>query len=1059
MATSDRERADQLCELARQFFLWLKTNPPGGLSGLKGLGFDAFRLFVGSYRKLEPILKGVPNYLYDELWDAPEERRRLKAVVGGAEYVLLITNPFLEGYKKDEDRWYTCNQVTPPAGKALDLSRGGALVVYEPHLDSIVANPDNLASFSHTTFAGLVNRVDLVWDDLAEAERLGFASRYRWIFNYETPRPEFEKNVSQITPLDSNEKIAPFRDYLYQYGTYTSRTRVAANGGKYYRKWQAKTPLRQNQRVFLPTKLNTDYLVECFHEPLLKKDESYILITVDGTRFVYHLLMSPASAGKPPRLSVTPVLKFDNTRRARTEPKVTPPIEAVIFHALDGGNSMPSPTKGVGKIELQTSSSGRKAYDYKAAVRWYFDGKHSDPGNDEAWFSIFVDTLFPDMIYAVDGTHKYAAASAYTFDELVKLGELPDVDGPILAKIEAMRAAARTTPKLRFVVKGSMYGADEDSRRQLIGVSNDYVYEWYPKTGLVTRMTLANWYEDNYTTKVATDVYENTRGMLPIITVVTWGGVIVMTGGILGGGPIANLMRTDLRKYFSRQAIKQLTKELIKKFRAQLIALLADGILHLFPDTKNAWFELLRGFVHGFGAGAIEHYVTTTDDRIEKQIKKLELEKRIVSELTGGLDKVYEVYKKLNAALSKLEAVMAAIKKIWTPQLAEAAGTALVTIGTDLAISIIVTAFVFAYVDYLAKEGLVEQAKRDAWARAQRDVLKLMIKETAADLAAYADAVRDDLTSGPPSSDIIKARNDKLAASIFAAVMKAPTQAPNAMAIFQDILKELGIQNIEQLLDLGFLELVTRGWDAMIRTHPDLLAKGAKILGEALGELIGTIFLERAIMPKAWRKGPITGVRPADKAIKKSIQGGTMTALWHFAKFPLDELRLLLKTVTDDIKNLGTDSPDVFERVKRNDTVYRDLLRLVMSHERELTASTTKLAQDTTLGARLLALKEKVENEVPPPITEVLDPKKLADPEWPRDALLFVLENWLRIGLNQLLRAFDELESDVKFAGKFRLATLLEIAGLSTSLDDKLAAQLAVKFAREFHSAVELVEQ
>lgn len=67
---------------------------------------------------------------------------------------------------------------------------------------------------------------------------------------------------------------------------------------------------------------------------------------------------------------------------------------------------------------------------------------------------------------------------------------------------------------------------------------------------------------------------------------------------------------------------------------------------------------------------------------------------------------------------------------------------------------------------------------------------------------------------------------------------------------------------------------------------------------------------------------------------------------------------------------------------------------------------------------------------------------------WPRDAILFVLQTWLHVGLLHVLRAFDVLERDAEYDGKFRLSTLLEIAGIDVSLDDDTARRLAVAFER-----------
>jgi hypothetical protein len=1043
MAAADDARAEELAELARQLLRWLRDHDLPGLPGTKGLAPADFSMMAGVYRELAPEAKLLGGPLI-QFWDDPEEQRRLRAVKLGARHVLLIADPAVQVWVGGA--FFVQNELYLTGDG--DLEKEGALAVTDPRLDSAVADAATLATYKYLTFAGLTNRADLVWDDADEAARVRFKTEYRWIFEYETPRPAFEANVRDIIPLDDSVGLTEFREYLYWFATYRNREYAREEGGDYYKKWKAKTPLRRSEREYRPTKLSTDYLRECFYEYVLKRKERYLLIEAIGQQLLYRLVLTPGKGrGKPPKLSVQLILRFQDLTHQDPgdEPIINKPVPAVIFHALDGSKDLPPQLGPRGHADLGGVASGRYAYDYKAAVRWYFRDDHMDPGDDQAWFNLFVDVLFPDAVYPVNGTLSGAKSSSLSIEELAAVAA--DATGPLKDQLDEMVAVAERSPGVRFVVKGSYYGDTEASRRQLIGVSKDAVYEWFPRTGLVTRMDLAAWYRQNELGKIFAEVYESTKGALPFILLVTWGGVAAIGGAVFGGAALANLARGLIRDLAQDALAKRLTRELIRKFRAQLIALVADGLLELLPRTDNLLFELLRGFVHGFGAGAVEHYLSQLDDRFEKQVKKLY--RTALNKATGGVNRVYQLYLKISAAYHKLSGLFHALRAVWSEELAVAAAAGLVVLGRSIGIALVVAVFVFVYVDHVYGSGKLDQAKRDAWVKHQRDVLRFMIKETGADLAAYAEALREDLTGDPPSADVVRERNDRLARSIADAVIKAPAEAPGVMEILREILGELGIDNWQELVDLGFLELLGRGFDAVLADHPDLAARGARVLGEALGELIGTIFLERAVLPARWRKGKITGSRAIDRSIRKTLAGGTAPALWKFARVPLDELREAIPALAEDVPDLPdlpTESQGLFERVQRGDTAYRDLLRDLLKDERELGASTGQLAMDETLPDRIREITARAQAESPPDIESVLAGE---DVLWPRDALLFVLETWLRVALLQLLRAFDVLEDDAPFGGHFRLSTLLEIAGLEVSLDDKTAAQLAVKFERD----------
>jgi hypothetical protein len=1036
MAQADDDRAAHLAELVRELLLWLRDNEPPGLPGLKGAPPSRFDVFAGVYRKLAGGLFGSGKI--SDFGGDPEEARRLRALNLGASHVLLLGNPSNETW--DGVTFHVENELYLAGG---DLERPGAIRVHDPVLDSLAANRDTLATNLHFTFAGLIDRADLVWDDAAEAKRLGF--RYQWIFDYEPRRLPYEMNLRDIIPDAEAGSLEEFRHYLYWFATYENRDRAAEEGGDYYRKWLAPTPLNSKDRIYKPTKLSNDYLRECWHEYVLKRDEDYVMFKADGSAHVFRLGRRPVK-GHPWRteLTVDPVLRFhDSTTGLASSASLPGRLPVYVFHAFDGARTLPAQMKSRGKADLSGLWNGRFAFDYKASVRWFLGIRERDAGNDEDWFDTFIDALFPDAIYPVDASWAHAEASTFSIDELLSLA--PEMTDRFKTQLAEVIELGRNNPNVRFVIQGWMYGNTQQSRRQLIGVSGSgqMIYEWYPATGLVTQMSLKDWYHDNALGKLFTNIHDATKGMIPFIAAVTFGGVAVAGGAIIGGAALAMLARGAIRNLIQEQATKRLTKAMIRKFRSQLIALVADGILGLLPKTNSLAFELLRGFVHGFGAGAVEHYLSEVDDRAIKQGTKLF--NAALSKATAGVSRVYQLYTKISAAYQKLRGVFHALHKVWTDDRARLAAKYLNLLGKNAGLAFLVIVFVVLYVDYVYRKGKLSQLQRDTWVKHQRDAFQFMIRETGADLAAYAHALKEDLhPSKSPSPDAIRAENDKLAAKIASTVIKAPAEAPGTTVLIGELLAELGITNWKELMNLGLFELLARGFDAMLANHPGLTPRGANMLGEALGELVGTIFLERAILPAKWRKNARDATE-LETAMRKTLAGGTLQALWKFARTPIERLGEGLAALKDGRQPLASSNHDLFERAQRKDTAYRDMLDDLLSEERELGAMTGKLAEDETLQVRLHEMTTRAQSEAPPDIEVLLAGE---DPLWPKDAVAFALGTWLRIGLLQLLEAFRLLEDADAFGGDFRLATLLEIAGLSVSLDDDTVQALRVKFER-----------
>jgi len=85
---------------------------------------------------------------------------------------------------------------------------------------------------------------------------------------------------------------------------------------------------------------------------------------------------------------------------------------------------------------------------------------------------------------------------------------------------------------------------------------------------------------------------------------------------------------------------------------------------------------------------------------------------------------------------------------------------------------------------------------------------------------------------------------------------------------------------------------------------------------------------------------------------------------------------------------------------------------------------------------------------LPPAIGDLLKDDNV---HWPSDAVMFLMFSWMRIGLRHVLQAFDMLEDNKPYGGKFRLAELIDVMGLDVALDEKTLERLRSVLSKRQH--------
>lgn len=1085
---ADDKLGRELAELARQLLLWLGHNELPGIQGLRATKIEHYNLFAGTYHQLERSNKRVlDNRILPNLWvGEPEEMKRFQTLQLGISHVLLVNNPNDFINLRDGRRFLRNRIVETPK---VSLDRPGALMTVEPSLDSRKADDKTLGTERNYDFAAILRRADLVWDDQAEGARTGF--QYQFVFSYETPRVAFDRNVKDVLlpaelqpkPNINNydqvvaERARVFHETLYYTATYKNRRRVAEDGGGYYGKWRADEPRNAEQRQFRPTLLSNDYLKDCFTEHVMKKGDDILLIDLPEVRALYRLVWQKPSppAAVPSGFTVQPLLAVstmsqDTGKAGQADkdsgdadslpgPKVHFPVNAVIFRAIDGNDELPTVLHR-GKLDYSGGPPRRFMVDYKAYVRWYFNNQRLNLGSDQEWFESFVQTFFADGSYPIQ---LQAAVELGIDREVLFINPLltaaDDAVGPLKKRLQDLVAWCRADPNRYVFTQGMRFGSD-DNPREVIGITPDYqVYEWYPNSAMVTRMELRFWLPELPREIIFDEVYRGSAGMLPFIAVVTWGGVAIMTLGIAAPGLLTYVARETIRRLEEQLATQvaedAIIRRAIRQAAPQLLAMLVTAVMNHLPQPsgdplKDSAYQLVHGFFEGFGGNALQHYLTTFDDRLKRAAQLVpEIAANIA---TKGGYRAYLVYRKISAAVRKIIALSRALRLVLTDDRAKKLASMLNDFGQDIGAAFLIILFVAAYMNFLITS---EHNEFDAWVERQRKALQHMIKQTGNEIATYLDDLHQDIqnltASGvdtiPP--DMLRKHDKKLRQVI----ADKAAEGANDVAAIADflflLLKEMGIENWQELKDAGVMGLLGKGFDAL--PGAALLPEIAHKLGSAFGELVGTIVLEVRMTPKVVQKAPTFWGRHPHNAFKTALQGGFWRAAWRFVLFPFRDITMLAESAQRSLRassmsagTAGTKVGSVFSPAVNRDSAYLQLLKDLTADEEEISRRIIRLAADEGLKQRINKLLVNVAaDQLPPHLGDLL---KTENPEWPGDAIFFFLYTWLRIGMHRLIEAFNLVHDDKPFDGKFKIADLLDAMGVDVNLNDKILDSVKAAF-------------
>src|SRR5262249_40233823 len=147
--------------------------------------------------------------------------------------------------------------------------------------------------------------------------------------------------------------------------------------------------------------------------------------------------------------------------------------------------------------------------------------------------------------------------------------------------------------------------------------------------------------------------------------------------------------------------------------------------------------RFLHGFCNGFAGGAVTHYLSALDKRLDAAARYVpEVAANVASK---GLYRAYLIYRKVSVAVDKLTILVKTIKVLERAQ-AQKIADQLKSLGEYVGIGFLVIIFVVVYVNFLVT---AKQSDLDDWVDRQRKTLQHMIKETGDAVATYLTDLRD----------------------------------------------------------------------------------------------------------------------------------------------------------------------------------------------------------------------------------------------------------------------------------------------------------------------------
>jgi hypothetical protein len=514
------------------------------------------------------------------------------------------------------------------------------------------------ASFTHIPAPLLhqVMKADFSEDDEEELRRCGVKKSVANVFGNlsKETRQIYKSSLESIRdkPIAlADMKSKAFIELLAGQGTYDTLF------GIYYEKWQpddGKTP-----RSF-PGSLTANYIQKNIAEVQLAKGRDYLMITSDTSFELFEI------ADGNDTIQLVPVLGGHDTHHGSIDPKRQRTL--LFFHSVHGEKEtkqrkqsalMPQDIKPQrlildprGMVEAIIGKEGGKELEKEL----------SDPFD---WFVEMCIMYFPQEFYTCDwddigGSKVWKKSKSWKMlkqemDASVRwIIEGNDKDFRSEALDPIRRAEIETVLAKDFLIMFPQALKFGDNTR-LIACDLYWAYFADLQTGVVYTEKTTQFVENYRIQVIAKDVYESTRGVIPLVALVFAaaaagvGAAAVATAG-LGGALVKYAVREITVKELTSRAMKRLAKYMAPAIIAYTTKIVL--VIWIYADDgDNKLAKRWKAFADGFFQG---YLVNTIYDKFFQKLK----------DFKANGPKEYRMYKMIKTIYAALDKARVFVDKL-----------------------------------------------------------------------------------------------------------------------------------------------------------------------------------------------------------------------------------------------------------------------------------------------------------------------------------------------------------------------------------------------------------
>ncbi len=960
----------------------------------------------------------------------------------------------------------------------------------------------------------LAQRADLAWDDLDTLTAVGF----NYARDIASLSPGFRRRTFatslpavKVPYTLTGTHVHAFHRHAAIRATYAN-WRDDYDGYLYYPKWRDPHPEDKSLRVFSPEHLSDEYLRQNLWEPVLRQGELYVKLLIGSERAVLQLRQDKTSGimDAVPMLyshglggSVASVAQIASRIERMADETGTRP-QAVFFYALHGGATDPKhPAEAdrtasiyfdqdFGQVQVE------QIVDSRAMVKSRWGQNPSDPDEgdykdftDWDWFAEMLKLYFPEPISEIRFRKQipgFVRDATYTkpMNEALKTAK-----GPFKERIQRALTRGRGRRNVLVLAQGAPLVA---KHLLYVGTYGHGIVFRNTRDKTVVLYATEQVEKDLEIKGIGSKVYQNTRGMIPVMQGVVYGGLIAMALPLIGVQGLVAAGKHYIKDYLWNEATKRFFKEHVyDRFRTTIITYLVQGVMSLFPESKknttaNKIYRLIYGFVKGYSTDTIDSLLDGYKSRAISVVRYYEWG-RLVVRVEGAVRKLL---KKLDELAAIVTDKVAALLQLNFSKAIQELGNGFSMLFSSL--YFLEYEFVDEPLSALSQIGGLSMPTESEWEARRKERHKALCEtygkaiQKAEQAAAAAGTPSARVASlgggsgsgtglGTASSNVYLQTLEKLDETVLAeererirALRSKKFKHPATVGLVGiiggvDVLRHADFVSEGENALKTAIDVLTRP----IRSNPlkAYKPKDAERFGQILGHLFGVMAINKGIFKEGSLLGNIKlqSKKSRDKKVKKQSKKITK-AVGHGYFMPVLDLLLshvlimleryksegqttvvtIRKAILDELNDIllnGHEELSHFQTEDEKKITFARFALFVKRLDDRLLEYLTDLASSGDLGSELLAMADYLKNSGIPSY-EQLSAKTFEHKYWSRRADLFVMLAFLHSTLRRLNNTFRLLFERV--TPEVSLISLLRIVGVEIS--EKEAAELFDEYHR-----------